>query len=708
LKSTSGNEEFTTFVLKFNTMASLFFRYIRNRYLDLLKIGLIILSILLTLWFIPHEGKFKYEFQAGKPWNHESLIAPFDFAIRKSDRQISSEKTKITSELSPYFSFSSDETRIGRDRLMIAFEKKWREMHPAMDLVLYNRSKEILLSVYDTVEQRGVIQFHQVIAGRDPGSIINIVKDVTSTSVPLGEVFTIRSAFDYATGVINLASGIDQVLLKSLLGEAFVQNLVYDERITRKELNQALENISTTFGMIEQGELIISQDELIDESRYAILSSLRKDYEEKVGSSAELNMLILGQFVLISVIFIALYLFIRQMHKDIFGNVRKLLLVLSSMLLIILPSYTILKIDQNYIMFFPFGILPIILMTFFESRITIIVHMFTILIVALAVPSAFAFVFLQMIVGFVVMFSLANHNRRNYYFRTSSYIFLTYFVLFVGFNIIQEGTFTHIQLNQIAKIGISATLTLLALPMVYFFERVFGLLTDLTLLELSNTNSPLLRQLAQKAPGTFQHSMQVANLAEEALFVIGGDTLLARTGAFYHDIGKMVNPLYFIENQSGGYNPHNDLTSAESARMIIDHVVKGIEMARKSRLPEQIIDFIRTHHGDRRVEYFYFLEQKQNPGLALDERDFRYRGPIPFSKETAVVMMADSVEAASRSIKNPTEQKLNDLVENIVARQMEGNQFVNADITMREIITVKKILKKKLMNIYHVRIEYPD
>jgi putative nucleotidyltransferase with HDIG domain len=264
------------------------------------------------------------------------------------------------------------------------------------------------------------------------------------------------------------------------------------------------------------------------------------------------------------------------------------------------------------------------------------------------------------------------------------------------------------QFYKLANVGISATLTLMALPLIYGFERVFGMLTDLTLLEYSNTNSPLLRQLAQKAPGTFQHSMQVANLSEEALFEIGGDTLLARTGALYHDIGKMENPLYFIENQMGGYNPHNDLSAAESARIIIDHVVKGIEKARKARLPEQIIDFIRTHHGDRRVEYFYFMEQKDNPGLAIDERDFRYRGPVPFSKETAVVMMADSVEAASRSIKNPTEQKLNDLVENIITKQMETNQFVNADITMREIITVKKMLKKKLMNIYHVRIAYPD
>ncbi len=689
-------------------MASSLLRKIRNHYLEGVKIGALVSAILLTLWFIPHEGKFKYEFQSGKPWNNETLTAPFDFAILKSDRQIRIEKEKIKSELSPYFAFNEQLTAIGRENLVQEFNNKWMDRHPLGDAAEREQSHDLLFALYDSIQSKGILQFHQVLSGRDPSSSLHIVRQMTSTSVMINEVFTIRSAYDFAKSRLDLASGVDQVLLNSLLGKAFVQNLIYDERITRNELDQALENVSTTFGMIEKGELIISQDELVDEHKYAVLNSLRKEYEEKVGSSVEQNMLILGQSLLISVIFLVLFFVLRQMHKDIFENVRKLIMILSSMLLVILPSYTILKLDANSIMFYPFGILPILLMTFFDNRITIVVHLFTILVVALAVPSAFAFVFLQLVVGFVVVFSLANHNRRNYYFRTSAVILVTYSLLIVGFNIIQEGTIGSVQLMQFTRIAISSTLTLLAIPMIYGFERIFGLLTDLTLLELSNTNSPLLRQLAQKAPGTFQHSMQVANLAEEALFVIGGDTLLARTGAFYHDIGKMQNPLYFIENQQGGYNPHNDLTSAESARIIIEHVEKGIEMARKARIPEQIIDFIRTHHGDRRVEYFYFLEQKQNPGLALDERDFRYRGPIPFSKETAVVMMADSVEAASRSIKNPTEQKINDLVENIVARQMEGHQFENANITMREIITVKKILKKKLMNIYHVRIEYPD
>jgi hypothetical protein len=660
------------------------------------------------MWLIPHEVKFKFDFQQGKPWNNEPLFAPFDFAILKTAKQIDIEKERVASELNPYFDYQEEETKLGRDRLTISFEKKWRELHKNKNDVRYGISRKTILKIYDSVQGAGLFQYHQIIAQREPNSNINIVKDRVSKSVEINDVFTDKSAFDFANRVIDSASGIDQITLKSILSDAFVQNLVFDENITKQELAQALNKVSTTYGMVQQGQLIISKGELIDEGKYAVLASLRAEYAQRVGSTSEQNMLILGQAVLIISVFLSLFLFLWILRRDVYSDLRKILLILVSMIIIIVPSFLIINIDPTWIMLFPFGILPIILITFFDTRIMMMVHLFTIMIIALAVPSAFSFIFIQLVIGFIVLFSLVNHNRRTYYFRTSVYILIAYAVLYFGFQILQEGDFGPTQINKLINVVSSATLTLLALPLIYGFERVFGMLTDLTLLEYSNTNSPLLRQLAQKAPGTFQHSMQVANLSEEALFVIGGDTLLARTGALYHDIGKMESPLYFIENQMGGYNPHDDLTAAESARIIIDHVVKGIVKARKAGLPEQIIDFIRTHHGDRRVEYFYFMEQKDNPGLAIDERDFRYRGPIPFSKETAVVMMADSVEAASRSIKNPTEQKLNDLVENIISKQMETNQFVNADITMREIITVKKILKKKLMNIYHVRIAYPD
>ena len=281
-------------------------------------------------------------------------------------------------------------------------------------------------------------------------------------------------------------------------------------------------------------------------------------------------------------------------------------------------------------------------------------------------------------------------------------------VVYVSILLVQDGSLDNFSTTFVTYLAGSSILLLLAFPIIFIYEKVFGVLTHLSLLELSNTNNPLLRDLAIKAPGTFQHSLQVANLASEALYEIGGDALLARTGALYHDIGKMNNPLYFVENQVSGYNPHDELTFEESAQIIIGHVLDGIEMARKTRLPEQIIDFIRTHHGDRRVEYFYRLERKLNPGMEVDPSDFTYHGPIPFSRETAVVMMADSVEAASRSISEPDEQKINDLVDNIIGSQMKDNQFINADITMKEIYTVIKVLKKKLLNIHHIRIEYPD
>ncbi|NOU47587.1 MAG: HDIG domain-containing protein [Bacteroidales bacterium] len=689
-------------------MMKSFFSYLRHQYVGVLKIIAFIFSILLVMWLIPHEVKFKFDFQQGKPWNNESLFAPFDFAILKTAKQIDIEKERVASELNPYFDYQEEETKLGRDRLIITFEKKWREFHKNKNDVRYGISRKTILKIYDSVQGAGLLQYHQILAQREPNSNINIVKDRVSKNVEINTVFTDKSAFDFASRVIDSTSGIDQITLKSILSDAFVQNLVFDENITKQELAQALNKVSTTYGMVQQGQLIISKGELIDDGKYAVLASLRAEYAQRVGSTSEQNMLILGQAVLIISVFLSLFLFLWILRRDVYSDLRKILLILVSMMMIIVPSFLIISIDPTWIMLFPFGILPIILITFFDTRIMMMVHLFTIMIIALAVPSAFSFVFIQLVIGFIVLFSLVNHNRRTYYFRTSVYILIAYAVLYFGFQILQEGDFGPTQINKLINVLSSAILTLLALPLIYGFERVFGMLTDLTLLEYSNTNSPLLRQLAQKAPGTFQHSMQVANLSEEALFVIGGDTLLARTGALYHDIGKMENQLYFIENQMGGYNPHDDLTAAESARIIIDHVVKGIVKARKAGLPEQIIDFIRTHHGDRRVEYFYFMEQKENPGLAIDESDFRYRGPIPFSKETAVVMMADSVEAAPRSIKNPTEQKLNDLVENIISKQMETNQFVNADITMREIITVKKILKKKLMNIYHVRIAYPD
>jgi putative nucleotidyltransferase with HDIG domain len=680
---------------------------LRHRYYLFLKIFVFAAAWFLVVFFIPGEGKFRYEIQKGKPWQQESLFAPFDFAIHKPAEQLADEQAHALRNVYPYFVLNETETDRGKDALTSNFEKVWRERHGDKS-AMKKTSLRILNSLFDSIHNNGIVSQHKIIEGRDPNSLINVVAKREVRAVSLKSVFTVQSAYQHASAELEGIPNVDRELVLRVLGEHLIPNLVFNEMMSKQDERKALESVSTTYGMVQQGELIIAGGEVIDNNRYNVLQSLKREYEHRLGQQNGSYTLLGGHAILIGVVFVILFLFIRFIRPDVFYELKKINLALLLMILVILPSFLLISSTPGYLYLIPFGILPIIMITFFDTRLTLMVHLLTILMIALIVPNSFEFIFFQFVVGFVVIFSLVNHNKRIYFFRTSAYIFIAYIVIYAGFTLIQEGSLLYMSLNQVWAFLFSALLTLLALPLIFMFERMFGLITDLTLLELSNTNSPLLRELASKAPGTFQHSMQVANLSEEALYAIEGDTLLARTGALYHDIGKMDNPLYFIENQSGGYNPHNDMSSSESASIIIGHVIKGIEKARKARLPEQVIDFIRTHHGTRRVEYFYIMEQRQNPGVRLDERDFCYRGPIPFSKETAVVMMADSVEAASRSLKMPTEQKINDLVENIVRKQLDNNQFDNANITVREINIVKKILKKKLMNVYHIRIAYPE
>lgn len=688
-------------------MAQKILTLIRHKHYLLFKILVFALAWFLVLYFIPGEGKFRYEIQKGKPWQQESLFAPFDFAIQKPIDQLIDEQGMALEFVYPYFVLNEDETVRGRESMQLSFEKLWSEKHKDKSN-LKKASLRLINILFDSIHATGIISIHKSIEGLDQASNINIVVKREVRALPINRLFTVQTAYEYVSDRVSEVSGIDRDLVLRVLGEHLIPNLEYNELMTEQDKRKAVEAVSTTYGMVQQGELIIAGGEVIDSNKFNILQSLKKEYEQRLGNQKGSYTLLGGHAILIGVIFSILFLFIRFIRPDVFDELKKLNLILLLMLMVILPSFLLITKTPALLYFIPFGILPIIMITFFDTRLTLMVHLLTVLMIALIVPNSFEFIFFQFVVGFVVIFSLVNHNKRIYFFRTSAYIFLAYVVIYAGFTLIQEGSLLYMTRNQVWAFLFSALLTLLAVPLIFLLERLFGLITDLTLLELSNTNSPLLRELASKAPGTFQHSMQVANLSEEALYAIEGDTLLARTGALYHDIGKMDNPLYFIENQSGGYNPHNDIGYAESAAVIIGHVIKGIEKARKGRLPEQVIDFIRTHHGTRRVEYFYIMEQRQNPGVSLDERDFCYRGPIPFSKETAVVMMADSVEAASRSLKMPTEQKINDLVENVIGKQLESNQFDNANITVREINIVKKILMKKLMNIYHIRIAYPE
>lgn len=368
----------------------------------------------------------------------------------------------------------------------------------------------------------------------------------------------------------------------------------------------------------------------------------------------------------------------------------------------------VIKYNADYLYVVPLSVLPIVLKAFFDARLGLFTHVLTVLLLGYIVPNSFEFIYLHIIAGMVTILTVSELYKRANLFISVAQITLIYMLTYFAFSIIREGNASQINGQYFLLFAANGLLSFLSIILIYMYEKVFGLVSDVTLLELSNTNTKLLRELNEKAPGTFQHSMQVANLAEAAANEIGANSMLIRTGALYHDIGKMLNPMYFTENQSTGVNPHNDLSPGDSSKIITDHVIKGVELAKKYKLPDRIIDFIRTHHGTSSTYYFYMKEKELNPDVVVDIKKFQYQGPIPFSKETAILMMCDASEAASKSLTKPTALSVSNLIDKIISKQMADNQFLNSDITFREIEMIKKVIKKKLMNIYHLRVEYPE
>jgi putative nucleotidyltransferase with HDIG domain len=406
--------------------------------------------------------------------------------------------------------------------------------------------------------------------------------------------------------------------------------------------------------------------------------------------------------IAITLLMIFLYLFRRDIYDD--NRLMSLILLVITAMLFTLSMAIKWQLPNLY--YIPYCIVPIIIRILFDTRLALNIHLLVVLIAGFFVPNSFEFAFYEITAGMVAIYSIKNLVRREQFLISAVIIILTYFVSYVGISLIREGSIVNIDWLGFIPFVVSVLLTLLAYPLIYLFEKVFALTSDITLIELTNTNAPLLREMAFSAPGTFQHSLQVANLAENAIYAIGGNALLVRAGALYHDIGKMENPLFFIENQSSGFNPHDKLPYEDSAQIIIRHVSKGIEMAQKANLPEIVINFIRTHHGDTRVDYFYQSFLKNFPEKIINENTFRYPGPVPFTKETGVLMLADSVEAASRSLKQPDEKSISDLVDRIVKYKLDQNQLKDSNITLKDIETIKEIFKRMLMSIYHVRIDY--
>ena len=676
---------------------------IRHSYYVIGKVLVFVVAVLLVWWQMPRTGKFKYEYQLAKPWQHETLYAPFDFPIYKDNATLNAETDAVSASVKPIFVFNDDEMMASRNLLFVNFDSKWEASNHHFDR---DMNLDFLFTVFDSIQEQGIVAYDNATSNLDPTSEVNVIRNKVMRTTRYGEFYSMNTANEAVADILqNTDNHIDKKLLSELLKGALRQNVFYNVELTKQNVDKAVAAVSLTYGMVQQNEKIITEGEVVDANTFNILNSLQREYATRSMSNEDSLRVLLSQLFLVILIFTLMGLYGNKLHKKVFSELKNIVLLLTLMLMVIIPSYILVKLAPGLIYMMPVCLLAIMVGSFFNLRLAFSTQVFAVMLISLAVPNPFQFMFMQLVATVVTVFGMSNTRTHHRFIQAALLVFFGYLLVYLSFTFL---TTSEIDWSIVLLLVLNGLFTMLAQPLILLFERIFGLTTSLSLMDLSNTNSPLLRELAATAPGTFQHSIQVANLCEEVLFEIGGDSQLARTGALYHDVGKIKNPMYFTENQHGAYSPHNDLSNIESAEIIISHVTDGIELAHKNHIPERIIDFIRTHHGTRRTDYFYINEQKAHPDEEIDPTPFTYHGPAPFSRETAVLMMADSIEAASHSIKEPDEKKISDLVDNIINKQMEAGQFLNTDLTLHDIETCRKVLKKKLMNIYHVRIAYPE
>ena len=654
------------------------------------------------VFFFPRGGKFKYEFQKGKPWQYENLYAPFDFTIKKSNDEIALERQQIEQSQLAYYSFDQSVS----DTVYSNFNSAFQRTFPSdrYSGIMWQNLQKAGLEILDEFYKYGLLENSLDESGQDQ---LYLVKNNEAITVNTSDMY---SVVDSGQILENLLAEKRLRRFNPEYQQVFFDilrpNVKYDDELTKKSLEEEYAKISLTRGSVDEGKLIIAKGEVVEAENLKILESLKAEYESELWTESNFLFILSGYAILVALVLMMLMLFLKKYRPEVFRNNVKVTFIFFNILLMVFVTTLVVKYNEAYAFVVPLCILPLILKTFFDARLGLFVHVLTVLILGFVVPFSFEYIFLQIIAGIVTILTVSELYKRANLFISVGQITLIYMVGYFAFYVIQEGSIENINPYTFGFFLLNGMITLFAQPLIYIYEKIFGLISDVSLLELSDTNSRLLKELANKAPGTFHHSLQVANLAEASANEIGANAMLVRVGALYHDIGKMNKPTYFTENQVTNINPHDDLQPKESAKIIIDHVIEGIEIARKNKLPDRVIDFIRTHHGTTFVYYFY--KKQEELGEEFSESEFRYPGPIPFSRETAILMMADAVEAASKSLNNPTYSIIEEFVEKIVNGQMNAQQFLNANITFKEIQSVKKVLKQKLTNIYHLRVEYPE
>ncbi|TBN06823.1 HDIG domain-containing protein [Hyunsoonleella flava] len=666
------------------------------------KVLLFVCTTFLIVYLFPKSGKFKYSFERGKPWQSENLLAPFDFAIKKAEDEINKERKAIESQAPLYFDVDNAvKTKVLQDYEML-FSEVFSDSLPAPNL---NALKDAGRTILEDIYNFGILSDSYTF--QDERLVEIISGNVKQKNTVFGNLIQQDEVKSFIERKLT-SEGLDSYASKftSLFFDVIEPNLTYNKSFTEKALEDEFSKISYTRGSVERGTLIISKGEVVEGDKFQKLKSLQSEYESQVWNESNYNWILFAYTLLVALALLMLLLFLRKYRLEVFENNTKVTFIFFNILLMVFITTLVVNYNSEYLYVVPLCMLPLVLKAFFDARLGMFTHVITVLLLGSIVPNSYEYMFLQILAGIVTILTVSELYKRANLFISVGQITLIYIIAYFAFFVIHEGSIETIDLNTFLLFILCGLATLFVQPLIYAYEKLFGLVSDVSLLELSDTNTKLLKELSNVSPGTFHHSLNVANLAEASANEIGANAMLVRVGALYHDIGKMVNPNYFTENQSTGINPHDELSSKESARIITDHVINGIEIAKKNNLPDRVIDFIRTHHGTSVVYYFYMKAKEID--AEIDSDLFRYPGPKPFSKETAILMMCDSVEAASKSLKNPTSTKIDAFVENIINKQIEEEQFLNANITFKEIQAIKKVLKHKLANIYHLRIEYPE
>ena len=673
----------------------------KGSYKDLLyKLAIFVATVGVMAYFMPREGKFNYQYDINKPWRYGLLTAPYDFPIYKNESVIKKEQDSLMSFYQPYFNYNSSIADSALQRLTNDYHKK---LSSRISLSYYLYLKNILQNVY----KRGIISpddYLRLTTNHIKG--IMIAQKQSAKSVPITSPYTIKNAYEYILGADTIH--FDQGILQSCnLDQYIMPNLSYDEHKSAMAKKDLISSVAIATGLVQSGQRIIDRGEIISKDKYNILESMKKESGKRSDSQNQLQTIFWGQVLFVGMLILLFMTYLELFRKDYFKTRKNFLLLFSIMILYVLMAELMVRYNFFNVYIIPFAMLPMVIRIFLDSRTAFISHVIVMIICSIFLRYPYEFLLLQITAGLVGIYSLRELSRRSQLFRSAFLITASYATINFSLDLMHENEISKINLNMYVNFLINGGFLLLTYPLLALFEKGFGFISNVTLVELSDTNNKLLRQLSEEAPGTFQHCINVGNLAAAAADQIGAKNQLIRTGALYHDIGKMKNAVFFTENQNG-VNPHKSLSYEQSAQIVISHVNDGLRLAEKHNLPKQIKDFISTHHGKGQAKYFLVSWMNEHPNDKPDLSKFTYPGPNPFTKETALLMMADSVEATSRSLKEYTEENINDIVDKIIDGQMAAGYFKECPITFKDISTVKAVFKEKLRTMYHTRISYPQ